>query len=127
MKKKISDSDKGNIRRKYESGEATRKETERTGVRLSRHCGAYRQDRVAEERETMMFHWRDGLYFERAADGSVQIIKKQRSGDVEIQTFEVIIDADGWASIVASVSLGGEGHGRFYEAQRFHASTGAVS
>lgn len=74
----------------------------------------------------MSFHWRDGLTFERMPDGAVKIIKRERSGDVEIPTFEVVIDPDSWASIVASVSMGGEVNGRFHESRRFHESTGLV-
>lgn len=71
--------------------------------------------------------WHGGLYFERTADGAVKIVQQERSGDVALPLFEVVVDADSWASIVASVSLGGEMDGRFYEAQRFHASSGQVT
>ena len=73
-----------------------------------------------------MFHYHGGLSFGRLPDGSVLISKTELSGDAEIETFRAIIDANGWASIVASVSNGGEANGRFYEAQKFHESEGKV-
>ena len=77
-----------------------------------------------------MFHYRDGLSFGRLHDGSVVIVKTDRStitDGEEFEIFRIVIDPNNWASIVASVSKGGEEHGRFYQAQRFHASEGEVS
>ena len=73
-----------------------------------------------------MFHWRNGLSFGRMPDGSVLISKTELSGESEIETFRAIIDPNGWASIIASVSKGGEDDGRFYEAMRFHESKGVI-
>lgn len=73
-----------------------------------------------------MFHFRDGLSFGRLPDGSVLISKTEPTGDVDIETFRVTIDPNGWASIIASVSKGGESNGRFFEANRFHQSEGEV-
>ena len=73
-----------------------------------------------------MFHYRDGLFFVRLEDGFVEIRKLERSGDTEIVLLSVRIDPDGWASIVAAMSKGGEEHGRFYEAKKFHESEGEV-
>ena len=95
-----------------------------------------------------MFHYRDGLYFGRRADGSVRVVKfdadcgsaphvcwfhneraytepvKHPLADGEFRSVRVLLDLtippDGWASIVASVSAGGERDGRFYEALRLH-------
>lgn len=64
----------------------------------------------------MAFHAKDGWYFERQPDGSVQIWQTDGDG----RDHEVIVTAETWASIVASVSLGGEENGRFYEALAFH-------
>ena len=74
-----------------------------------------------------MFHYRNNLYFARQPDGSVVITKMERSGDVDLTIFSATIDANGWASIVASVSKGGEENGRVYQAQRFHESEGEVT
>ena len=64
------------------------------------------------------FHYRDGFYFERTADASVRITQ---GGDFATDGTEILtIDRDSWASIVASVSAGGEQDGRFYDALRFH-------
>ena len=98
-------------------------------------------------RNTGMFHYRDGLYFGRRLDGSVRIVKFECGGRVPhamwfhteravtepaeyplaegeftsvYVMFDVTIPLDGWASIVASVSAGGESNGRFYEARRMH-------
>lgn len=69
----------------------------------------------------MSFHTHDGWRWKRLSDGSVAVYPPHwQPGD------EHVITADGWASVVASMSAGGEVDGRFYVAQAFHASTGPV-
>lgn len=71
----------------------------------------------------MAFHSKDGWYWERTTDGSVRTTWRRADGTV---VAEHVIDASGWASIVSSVSAGGEVDGRFYAAGDFHASHGPV-
>lgn len=64
------------------------------------------------------FHWRDRIYFERTDDAAVKVTL---GGDFDGGGYELFtIDRNSWASIVASVSDGGESNGRFYDALRFH-------
>ncbi len=74
-----------------------------------------------------MIHFHDGLSFGRLPNGSVVIVKTENSGGVDIELFRTVIDPNGWASLIASVSLGGEGQGRFYAAQKFHNTVGEVN
>lgn len=62
------------------------------------------------------FHWRDGWYFSRLPDGAVRMQNRNSDGRI----LEALIPAPEWASIVCSVSIGGEGNGRWIEAQKFH-------
>ena len=94
--------------------------------------------------EGSMFHWIDNTYFGRLPDGTVRVVKFSRTPHVmwlhgpdavtrstehpsasgEFYGVEVLLDvripAESWASIVASVSKGGESDGRFYKALNFH-------
>lgn len=75
-----------------------------------------------------MFHWQDGIYFGRKEDGSVRIIKMpgvsskwpKADGDYPDAEIDLTIPDNSWGSIVASVSHGGEGDGRWYQAMEFH-------
>ena len=76
----------------------------------------------------MSFHYQGGWYFERITqrpdrsdDGTVRIYHEYitEMGEHK-QDFQLIIDADSWASIVASVSQNGEEDRRFYDAKKFH-------
>lgn len=58
------------------------------------------------------FHYRDGLCFHRQDDGGVRI---EREG-VIIAT----LDAYSWASVVASMSTGGEDAKSYEQARDFH-------
>ncbi|GAJ22569.1 unnamed protein product, partial [marine sediment metagenome] len=58
-----------------------------------------------------MFHAKDGWYFGRTKDGGVHIVSPKG---------EVRLDADTWASIVASVSFRGDTAEAFQEAKRLH-------
>jgi len=63
-----------------------------------------------------MFHARDGLFFERQADGSVRVLVKEQN-----QTkFSTVLSADGWASVVATVSARGETLETWNEARQYH-------
>ncbi len=65
-----------------------------------------------------MFHWKNGWYFGRIPDtrGDV-IIRNDNFGG-----FSMIIDADSWASIVASVSKTGETAESWKEVNELHIS-----
>ena len=58
-----------------------------------------------------MFHAKEGWYFGRVEDGGVHIVSPNE---------EVRLDADTWASAVASVSSRGDCAEAFQEAQRLH-------
>jgi hypothetical protein len=57
------------------------------------------------------FHWRDGTYFKRLDDGSVNVTS---------DAFAFTIPASEWASIVAAVSRRGETGETFRAALGFH-------
>lgn len=64
------------------------------------------------------FHWKDRIYFERTEDAGVKVTL---GGDFDGGGYELFtIDRNSWASIVASVSEGGEHNLRFFDALRFH-------
>jgi hypothetical protein len=85
-----------------------------------------------------MFHYKENLFFGRRKDGGVRILRfplggnlviPQGAADVEdpLANVDLTIDSDGWASIVAAVSAGGEIDERYYAAKAFHESKGKVS
>lgn len=63
-----------------------------------------------------MFHARDGLYFERQADVAVRVRLEKEHG----LAFEVIVPADTWASVIATVSARGETLDTWNEARQYH-------
>ena len=65
-------------------------------------------------------HVQDGWYAERHEDGSV-VIRKHNGAGIESERLHVT--AEVWASIVSSVSKGGEEGGRYYVALAFHNDT----
>jgi hypothetical protein len=68
-----------------------------------------------------MFHSKDGWFFGRAKDGGVRIVKALQCGlDRAVIEEEISIDADSWASIVASVSFCGETAETYKAALDFH-------
>lgn len=75
-----------------------------------------------------MFHAFDGLYFERLPDGSVRIVKtdgKHQPGQCAAsEVVDMVLTSDTWASIISSVSAGGEEDYRWYLAKAFHESKG---
>ena len=74
-----------------------------------------------------MFHSKDGWHWRRNENGSVSVehhvygTEKNELGEL-MYTIDVKenIDADSWASIVASVSASGEAGGRWFTAREFH-------
>ncbi|WAZ20154.1 hypothetical protein STRCI_001253 [Streptomyces cinnabarinus] len=64
------------------------------------------------------FHARDNWFFRREDDGSVRILAPDSIGPGAHQA--VTLDADTWASVVASVSGGGETSESFQAARSFH-------
>lgn len=70
-----------------------------------------------------MFHVKDGLYFERLENNSVRVVKmKTAMADCEEISFEATLDRDAWASVISSVSKGGESGYRYYLGLIFHNS-----
>ncbi len=93
-----------------------------------------------------MFHTHDGWFFERRSDGSVRVIKFDGPGfpepsevvkdspehakavvgflssynNQQPKVLDVILDANTWASVVASMSKQGETAETFREACLFH-------
>lgn len=67
-----------------------------------------------------MFHVSGGLFFERLPDNKVRIIKRESGRDDARLIFEQIMDADSWASVIASMSYYGEEDYGFYRALNFH-------
>lgn len=67
-----------------------------------------------------MFHSSDGLYFEKLPDGGVRILKRSGSQEDSPVIFDHVLDANQWASVIASMSLHGEEDGGFYYALQFH-------
>jgi len=72
------------------------------------------------------FHYKDGWYFSRLEDGSVLIEKESeqktwKAGRMSpLITARIVIDPDGWASIVASVSAFGDTAETFKHASELH-------
>lgn len=60
----------------------------------------------------MSYHSHSDWHWKRLPDGGVRVT----TGGGEEHT----LTAEAWASIVASVSKGGEENGRFYDALAFH-------
>ena len=72
------------------------------------------------------FHWRDGWFFKRLEDGSVEVRRHLPNPKVKGATdiFQMMtIPAAEWSSIVCSVSKEGETRERWDAAQDFHGSS----
>jgi hypothetical protein len=67
-----------------------------------------------------MFHVKDGLYFEQLPDNQVRIIKRDDGKDDSPIVFEQTLDANHWASVIASMSYYGEEDYGWYRALNFH-------
>jgi|SRR5579863_3205716 len=66
------------------------------------------------------FHWTGGWHFKRTPDGSVRMMKPAKMRGEEYLSVDITIPAAEWASIVCSVSAGGETGERWEAAQDFH-------
>lgn len=73
-----------------------------------------------------MFHWRDGITFERQANGYVQVnIPHSQNKQTGLTAMETMSIPPGeWASIVAAVALGGETTESYYAAVLLHMGNG---
>lgn len=101
-------------KREYRSAQERRQQSD---VIQSR---AEQQQRVREiDEATKSFHWRDGWYFRRLADGSVRVMHRDASTSEWLKT-DITIPAPEWTSIVCSVSALGEDRPRWDAAQDFH-------
>ena len=67
-----------------------------------------------------MLYLNEGLYFERLPDGSVRILKKSGNDAESPVIFDHVVDVNGWASVIASMSHYGEERNGFYRALNFH-------
>ena len=67
-----------------------------------------------------MFHLKEGWYFERLSDGSVMVTKRKDAGLESPIVTRIVVPPEEWASVVASVSAGGEGNGGWKQALDFH-------
>jgi len=76
--------------------------------------------------EENIFHVKDGLFFERLPDGQVKIRKTiekivgSNKGGAPFVVLEIILTANEWASVIASMSYYGEEDNGFYRAMNFH-------
>jgi hypothetical protein len=67
-----------------------------------------------------MFHLTDGLYFQQLPNGTVSIVKKENAREGAATDWTITIDAEQWASVIASMSHYGEENYGFYRALSFH-------
>lgn len=73
------------------------------------------------------FHYKEGWYFSRLEDGSVLIERESEQKTwkggrmAPLITARMVIDPDGWASVVASVSAPGDNAETFKSASELHA------
>ncbi|HEV2521057.1 MAG TPA: hypothetical protein VGT24_01640 [Candidatus Acidoferrales bacterium] len=65
------------------------------------------------------FHWRDDIYFQRQDDGSVLVTSFWQYNNYP-QEKKWVIDKDSWASIVSSMSKGGETAESWQHVKDFH-------
>lgn len=70
-----------------------------------------------------MFHVEKRLYFERLPEGKVRIYKLDSQ---ERLIFEQVLDENSWASVISSMSAGGEEDLRYFSALDFHHSKGYI-
>ncbi len=72
----------------------------------------------------MSFHSHSKWHWERLPDGGVRVTHPEIDPLSNERVTEHRLTANEWASIVASVSAGGEVAGRFYTALAFHSDKG---
>ena len=83
------------------------------------------RDHRSQETRTLLagaFHWKDGWYFKRMKDGSVRVMHSAEmpmTGEEYLHP-DLTIPPNEWASIVCSVSAGGETGERWEASQDFH-------
>lgn len=70
------------------------------------------------------FHTHDGWYFKRLPDGSVRIVVSESAHVDAPVVREHVLPENEWASVVASVSAGGEDYDRWMAARDFHGPHG---
>lgn len=70
-----------------------------------------------------MFHVKDGLFFERHADGAVRIMKRTDARDDAPVLLDMVVDKHSWASVIATMSTHGEEHYGYFRALSFHEGT----
>ena len=75
--------------------------------------------RGCDAAEAGAFHWRNGWFFKRLANGSVRVMRRERPAS-NYFVVDITIPAAEWASIVCSVSALGETEDRWMAAQEFH-------
>jgi hypothetical protein len=67
-----------------------------------------------------MFHLRDGFYFGRMADGSVQIVIRE-SGHIDAPVCRLLtVPENEWVSVLAAVCARGETSETYQEACDYH-------
>lgn len=69
---------------------------------------------------TKGFHWREGLYFNRLENGDVEISKSASHPSQALPAILLVIPSNEWASIVSSVSKGGETSESYSGTLAFH-------
>lgn len=67
-----------------------------------------------------MFHVNEGLYFGKTPDGGVRILKRSGNDSESPVIFDHELNANEWASVIATMSHYGEENGGFYRALQFH-------
>lgn len=65
-------------------------------------------------------HIKDALFFEQLPDGGVRITKHETGLSTSPVAFEIELDKDSWASVIAGMSYYGEADYGFYRALNFH-------
>lgn len=66
------------------------------------------------------FHLRSGLHFQRGDEGEVTIVKTDGQAFDPVIQWEVVVPAEEWASVVASVGARGETGDTWREALAYH-------
>jgi len=67
-----------------------------------------------------MFHWNNGWFFERLANGDVRLLKKETSHMDANIIYDIIIPSSEWISIISSVSRDNETSENYERAKTFH-------
>jgi hypothetical protein len=106
--------------------EQYRKDQEAFKINAANKRERERQEDVAKlDNLTTCFHLRDGWYFRREENGAVRIMHRETPTSHYLST-DLTIPAEGWASIVCSVSIDGETGERWQAALEFHGAERAL-